>query len=84
MRSVPAQASSGEKGSLYGVRACISEDGGHHWDTDHEIILREDGLDGDMGYPSSIQIGGKDILTVYYWHEEDPVRYLQGTLWTVD
>ncbi|MFC1453912.1 sialidase family protein [Verrucomicrobiota bacterium] len=74
----------GHRRPPYGVRACISDDGGNHWDTDHEIILRDDGIDKDMGYPSSLQLDKNTILTVYYWHGKEQIRYLEGTVWAAD
>ena len=74
----------GHRREPYGVRACLSEDGGTTWDLDNEAVLRDDGLGRDMGYPSSEQLENGDVLTVYYWHEEDQVRYLAGTRWNVD
>ena len=68
----------------FGIRACLSEDGGLGWGTENEIILRDDGLDRDMGYPSSQQLDDGSILTVYYWHAEDEVRYLDSMRWTID
>jgi hypothetical protein len=66
------------------VRACLSEDEGDTWDIRNEIVLRDDGLDGDMGYPSSEQLNDDTILTVYYWHGEDQIRHLVGTQWSLD
>jgi hypothetical protein len=54
----------------YGQRACISEDGGRTWDLEHEIILRDDGISGDLGYPQSVQCGNGNICTVYYQIDE--------------
>ena len=48
----------------YGQRAMISRDNGGTWQ--HDIILRDDGPDGDLGYPASVELPGGDILTVYY------------------
>lgn len=73
----------GHRRPPFGVRACLSSDGGVTWDTDSEIILREDGSDRDMGYPSSEQLEDGSILTVYYWHDEDQTRYLASTKWTL-
>ena len=67
----------------FGIRACVSEDG-ITWDTAGEIVLRDDGLDRDMGYPSSQQLDDGSILTVYYWHGDDQIRYIECTKWTVD
>ena len=48
----------------YGQRAMISRDGGQTWHAD--MILRDDGPDGDLGYPSSAELDDGSILTVYY------------------
>ncbi|NLF60592.1 MAG: exo-alpha-sialidase, partial [Lentisphaerae bacterium] len=48
----------------YGQRAMISRDHGMTWQ--HDIILRDDGPDNDLGYPASVELPGGDLLTVYY------------------
>ncbi len=48
----------------YGERAMISTDGGGTWGPD--IILRDDGPSGDLGYPASIELPGGRIFTIYY------------------
>ena len=48
----------------YGERAMISRDEGLSWDYDY--ILRDDGPDRDLGYPSSVELSDKSILTAYY------------------
>jgi len=63
----------------FGVRCHVSEDEGQTWTK--EIVLRDDGLDRDVGYPSTIQFDDGQLLTVYYWHGEDQVRHLQRTHW---
>lgn len=55
----------------YGVRACLSEDEGQTWNLKDEIILRSDGKDVDLGYPSSVQLPDGAILTTYYFHLSD-------------
>jgi hypothetical protein len=62
-----------------GVRACLSEDEGDTWP--REIVLRDDGLSRDVGYPSTAQLDDGRLLTVYYWHHEDQIRHLQATAW---
>jgi len=74
----------GRRKAPLGVRACLSEDGGRTWRIDQETILRDDGLAGDMGYPSSEQMEDGSILTVYYWHNEDQIRCLEGSRWSLD
>lgn len=65
----------------YGVRASLSEDEGKTWDIENETTIRDDGLDRDMGYPSSEQLDDGTVLTVYYWHDEDQIRHLVGSAW---
>lgn len=62
----------------YGQRARISRDDGATWSD--EIILRDDGPDGDLGYPCSIELPSGDILTVYY--QKRPGESLTSILWT--
>lgn len=64
----------------FGVRARISSDGGLSWGP--EILLRDDGYDGDLGYPRSLVRPDGKIMTIYYFNgprEED--RAIEGTLW---
>ena len=77
-------ATYGHRREPYGIRACLSEDGGRTWDVDNEFVLRDDGLDRDMGYPSSVQLPDGSILTTYYWHHEDQIRHIQSVRWSVD
>ena len=42
----------------------ISRDGGQSWTYDY--ILRDDGPDGDLGYPSSVELKDGSIFTLYY------------------
>jgi len=48
----------------YGQRVALSGDDGATWD--HDWIIRDDGPDGDLGYPASVEMGDGSILTVYY------------------
>ncbi len=66
----------------YGVRATFSNDGGETWDINHEVIIRNDGQHRDLGYPASIQLDDGNILTIYYFHDEDGIRYIGGTIWS--
>lgn len=55
----------------YGVRACLSRDEGATWDVANEFILRADGIDGDVGYPTSVQLKDGTIFTAWYLAEKD-------------
>lgn len=63
-----------------GIRARITADEGKTWTP--ELILRDDGFDGDLGYPRSIVRPDGKVLTVYYYNgpKEDD-RAIEGTLW---
>ena len=67
-----------------GVRACLSADGGETWDVANEIVLRDDAVGVDMGYPSTKQLADGSLLTVYYWHSDDEIRHLMATVWRLD
>jgi sialidase-1 len=48
----------------FGERVMLSDDDGETWS--HNWILRDDGPDRDLGYPSSVELVDGSILTVYY------------------
>jgi hypothetical protein len=48
----------------YGNRARISTDHGKTWSD--EIIVSADGLNGDLGYPSTVELADGTLLTVWY------------------
>lgn len=74
--------------SVYGVRrkpyserACISKDGGKTWDNKNEIILNH-AINGDLGYPASVQLDDGTILTIYYQIDKMGEKTcLMGTKW---
>lgn len=52
----------------FGQRIRFSADGGKSWS--EEWILRDDGPDLDLGYPSSVELADGSICTVYYQKAE--------------
>ena len=56
----------GVRRSPYGQRACLSHDGGQTWEIENEIILRDDAPNGDLGYPSTVELDPGELLTTYY------------------
>ena len=68
----------------YGIRACVSDDEGETWDIDNEIIIRDDGLHRDLGYPASVELKDGRVLTVYYFHGEDGIRYIGGSVYSAE
>ena len=68
----------------YGVRACVSNDGGITWRIEREVVLRDDGGSRDLGYPSTAQLHDGRLVTVYYIHGDDGVRHIAATRWQLD
>jgi len=68
----------------FGIRACLSPDGGLTWNMAHEYVLRDDGGSRDAGYPSSVQILDGTLITVYYIHGKDGIRHIACTRWRLD
>jgi len=67
----------------YGQRAMISRDGGESWE--YDLILRDDGLDSDLGYPSSVELADGSVFTVYYQKERAGGQCaLLWTRWYID
>ncbi|MGC9347174.1 MAG: sialidase family protein [Anaerolineae bacterium] len=66
----------------FGERAMMSHDDGVSWEAGY--ILREDGVDGDLGYPSSVELSDGSLLTVYYQKRNagEPCSLCQ-TRWTL-
>ena len=68
---------------IYGEYAVVSEDCGRTWDVSHEILLAPH-FNADLGYPSTVAIGGGELLTVYYQARvkgENPC--LMATKWRI-
>lgn len=64
----------------FGQRAMVSYDNCATWSD--EIILRDDGPVEDLGYPASVELKDKSILTVYYQKETlDSLCEIFGTIW---
>lgn len=51
-----------------GIRACFSYDNGETWDVDNEVVLRDDFINWDIGYPESLEMPDGRIMTVYYFN----------------
>lgn len=48
----------------YGNQARISDDHGKTWSD--PITISDDGVTGDLGYPSTVQLKDGSLLTVWY------------------
>ena len=64
----------------YGIRAQISADSGRTWT--QPIILRDDGVEWDLGYPRTVQRTDGKIVTAYYFNDKtQKERYIAATIW---
>ncbi len=59
----------GYRNAPFGVRALVSRDEGGTWDHDNTVVLVNDSLRIDCGYPSSAQLDDGSVLTAYYAYE---------------
>jgi len=64
----------GVRHELFGVQALVSRDNGQTWDARRLIICDDLGAN-DLGYPSTVRVGGR-LVTAYYcaprqWNEPD-------------
>ena len=70
----------GYRAKPFGIRARISGDGGRAWG--EEIVLRDDGLTGDLGYPRSVERPDGKVVTIYYFNgPKDSDRAIEATIW---
>ena len=75
-------ASYGNRRPPYGEMACLSRDGGNTWDHECEILICA-GPNGDLGYPSSVELRNGRILTVFYQIDQPGEKTcLMGAVWT--
>ena len=73
----------GYRSQPYGQRAMVSFDEGATWERD--IVLRDDGPSGDLGYPASVELKNGHILTVYYQKPTyDSPSSIYSTEWALE
>ena len=68
----------------FGVRACLSDDGGKTWDIENEIILRDDYRNHNVGYPQTMEYEPGKLFCAYYGEGKDGVMRIEGTFFKVD
>jgi hypothetical protein len=70
----------GHRAKPYGMRAVLSEDQGRTWGS--PIVLRDDGAEWDVGYPTAVQRADGRIITAYYFTDAvSPERYIAASIW---
>ena len=58
----------GYREAPFGVKAMFSFDNGKTWDYGYDIYVN--GVSGDLGYPSSVELSDGSIITIFYAHPE--------------
>ena len=70
----------GFRGKPYTIRAKTSTDEGHTWGD--EIILRDNAVHWDLGYPRMTQRPDGKLVTIYYIATEDRIeQHMEATIW---
>jgi hypothetical protein len=72
----------GHRRAPFGNQARISEDHGASWSS--PMVISDDGAGGDLGYPSTVELEGGGLLTVWYELEKGSAHaVLRQARWTV-
>jgi hypothetical protein len=74
----------GYRHAPFGVRARILDPECTDPASAPEIILRDDGGNGDLGYPWAALVSKHRALVVYYFNKDDGTRYIAGTTLAID
>lgn len=70
----------GYRKAPYGVRVMFSKDDGETWDTDN--VLVDNGVNWDIGYPSTVVLKDGNLLTTYYGRlQADGPAVIQQVIW---
>ena len=73
----------GHRRKPYGNQARISTDNGQSWG--EAMILSGDGIGGDLGYPSTVELPDGTLLTVWYEKmAEQPLAVLRQATWRLE
>jgi len=84
----------GYRAPPYGIRAVLSTDNGKTWNTEKELILRDDAacsdpdhaIDSaiDIGYPFVTQLSDGRLMAVYYFNVGEGRCFVAATFFSVD
>jgi sialidase-1 len=74
----------GYRHAPFGVRARVLNAECTDAATAPEVVLRDDGGNGDLGYPWATMVSDKRALVVYYFNRADGTRHIAGTFVEID
>jgi sialidase-1 len=73
----------GHRRAPLGNQARVSSDHGRTWS--QPILVSSDGVSGDLGYPSTVQLDDGTLVTVWYENMADsPYAVLRQARWTLE
>ena len=64
----------------FGIRARILNAECTDFTIAPELVLRDDGDNGDIGYTWAVQLDDNRVLVIYYFNKENGTRYIAGTV----
>lgn len=68
-----------------GERAMVSFDAGRTWEEDYVLHNAKNEKDGDLGYPSTVELADGSLMTVYYQkYEDDKKCSMLYTKWRLE
>ena len=68
----------------YGIRGRILDAECRNFETAEEIILRDDGGNGDIGYPWATMMADGRVLVTYYFNKSNGLRHIAGTVLAIE
>jgi sialidase-1 len=72
----------GHRRAPFGNQARVSIDHGKTWS--ESMIISGDGIGGDLGYPSTVELGDGSLLTVWYESMKEPkLAVLRQSRWKI-
>ena len=74
----------GYRHAPFGVRARLLNAECTNFASAPELVLRDDGGNGDLGYPWATMISKHRVLVVYYFNRADGTRSISGTFLSID
>ena len=73
----------GHRRKPFGIQARLSQDSGESWS--EPLSIASDGVGGDLGYPSTVELSGGRLLTVWYERmKQSPKAVLRQAEWSIE
>jgi len=74
----------GYRHTPFGIRARVLDSECRNEVSAQEVIIRDDGGNGDLGYPWATMVSRHSALVVYYFNQANGPRYIAGTVLAVN